>query len=69
MNIEQEKLKFLEHLMARIILAGGRRFEPMELREMGVSQLMDMIYSNGIQLSSNTVRQVEYDLDYILREF
>lgn len=55
--------------MARIILAGGRRFEPMELREMGVSQLMDMIYSNGIQLSSNTVRQVEYDLDYILREF
>ena len=53
--------------MARIILSGGRRFEPMELREMKVSRLMDMIYPNGIRLSSNTVTQIEYDLDYILK--
>lgn len=62
MNIEYRKEEFLIKLMARIILAGGRQIDPSELREMNFGLLLDMIYPNMIELSSHTVKQIEYDL-------
>ncbi len=63
MQLNSKKEQFLEKLMARIILAGGRRFEPSELREMKLGVLMDTIYPNMIELDSKTVKQIEFD-DY-----
>lgn len=63
MTIEYKKEEFLLKLMARIILAGGRQFQPFELREMKVGELIDMVYPNMIELSSYTVDTIEFDLD------
>lgn len=63
MNIEHRKEQFLIKLMVRIILAGGRQINPSKLREMKLGFLLDTIYPNMIELSSHTVKQIEYDLD------
>lgn len=63
MDIKYKKYRFLECLMARIILSGGRCFTPEELRSMNVGDLLDMIYPNMIELSSHTVTTIEFDLD------
>ena len=60
MQLKYKKEEFLEKLMARIILAGGRRVEPSELKEMKLGNLMDLIYPNMIELDSRTVKQIEY---------
>ena len=64
MTIKEGKEKFLLQLMARIILAGGRWFQPSELREMKVGELLDMIYPSMIELSSHTVNSIEFDDEF-----
>jgi len=43
--------RFLEELMAHIILVGGRKIEPAELKEMKLGELIDLITPNGLILS------------------
>jgi hypothetical protein len=66
MNITSRKEQFLLQLMARIILAGGREYRPQELREMNLGYLMDIIYPSMIELSSHTVKQIEFDDGFLM---
>lgn len=64
MNIKYKQDRFLEELSARMVLAGARRFEPVELRDMKLGDLMNSIYCNSIELKSVSVKPFDYNDDY-----
>lgn len=45
---KRDKDRFLDELMAHIILAGGVRIEPDELRKRSLGMIIDMCWNNHI---------------------
>ena len=50
--LSNDKQRFLDELMAQIIIAGGRKFNTKELGEMKLIDLMNLIYPNNIILKA-----------------
>lgn len=58
----QEKSRFLDELMAYIIIAGGARIGTETLAQKPLGDLLDMIYPNGIKLKIDGVKTIECKL-------
>lgn len=54
-DLSYDSKRFLEVLMANIIIAGGRRIEPDKLSEMTIGEVLSMCGPNGVVISSKFI--------------
>lgn len=50
---QREAERFLDELMSHIILAGGSKIEPNELRLRSFGEIVDICFTNGIHLKAS----------------